>query len=100
MARCVSESGSRTKPHPFPHDAVCGCTQHRNGRSQLSTNQWENDAEGQEQQETPKGLRAQLEAALAKVKTLEDQRDKALAQAREATVSGVLKAKGINAKVA
>lgn len=66
----------------------------------MSNDQWDNENEGNEQQQTGKGLRAQLEAALAENKKLADQLAKAQDQARQATVSQVLAAKGVSPKVA
>lgn len=54
-----------------------------------------------EQQESPgKGLRAQLEAALNDKKALETQLSELRGKVRQADVSSVLTAKGVNSKVA
>lgn len=59
------------------------------------------DDASDEQTESPgKGLRAQLEAALAEKKSLESEVSKLRDKARQSEVSQVLSAKGVNSKIA
>lgn len=58
------------------------------------------DESEQEQETSGKGLRAQLEQALNDKKGLETQLSELTAKVRQAEVSKVLSAKGVNAKIA
>lgn len=69
----------------------------------VSDNQWDFDDESQDQnnqQNQSKGLRAQLERALAENKTLKEQAATLTKQVREAAISSLITAKGLNPKIA
>lgn len=72
------------------------------GVFQLSNYQWEveDDSQNQQQQSQGNGLRAQLERALSEVKELKAANATLGKQAREASISSLIQAKGLNPKIA
>lgn len=89
---------------PAP-EALCGCAQFNEWVYVVSDSQWDFDDDSQnqnnnQQQNQKNGLRVQLERALAENKTLKDQVTALSAQARTASISSLIKDKGLNPKIA
>lgn len=66
----------------------------------VSDNQWDDESQDQDNQQQSKGLRAQLERALAENKALKDQAATLTKQVRTQTISSLIKDKGLNPKIA